>query len=149
LKDIDCDRSQAPQKYTGRITAWLITWEWAGDHARREDRIAGILSSRLTAEQIKEIVETIYANEFYTYRERIAFAKDRKANPYPATFDDIDGIPWQGRIRCGHNPWLEARLVDNLLVLQGANGDEELSWDERPNPDISWIKRGPEPENET
>jgi hypothetical protein len=121
----------------GRITAWLITWEWAGEHARREDRIVGILSARLTAEKIKEIVETIYSNEFYTYREQIAFAKDRKANPYPATFDDINGIPWRGRIQCGSNPWLEARLVDNLFVLQGANGDEDLSWDERPKPNRS------------
>ena len=60
----------------------------------------------------------IYANEFYTCRERIAFAKDKKLNPYGATFDDIEGIPWQGRILCGHNPWLEARLVDNLHVFQ-------------------------------
>lgn len=133
----------------GRITAWLITWEWTGDHARREDSIAAILSPRLTFEKIKEIVEMIYTNEFYTYRERIAFTKNKKANPYPATFDDIDDIPWQGRIHCGHNPWLEARLVDNLRVFQNPNGDEQLSWDERPKPDISWIKRRPGQENET
>lgn len=133
----------------GRITAWLITWEWVGNHARREDKIAAILSPRLTSDRIKEIVEVIYANKFYSYRERVAFAKDKKANPYPATFDDIEGIPWQGRLRCGHNPWLEARLVDNLFVFQDTGGEEQLSWDERPKPDISWVKRSSKVENET
>jgi hypothetical protein len=128
----------------GRITAWLVTWEWAGDHARREDKIAAILSRRLTPERITEIVEMIYANESYTYRERIAFAKDKKLNPYRATC-----IPWQRRLRCGHNPWLEARLVDNLHVIQDSDGVEQLSWDERSKPDISWTKKRPLGENET
>jgi hypothetical protein len=127
---------------TGRITAWLVTWEGAGNHARREDKIAAILSRRLAPERIKEIVDMIYANKFYSYRDRIAFAKDKKVNPYRATSDDIDGIPWPWRILCGHNPRVEARLVDNLYVIQDSNGGEQLSWEERPKPDVRRKERG-------
>jgi hypothetical protein len=28
------------------MKAWLVTWEWAGDHARREDKVAAIFNSR-------------------------------------------------------------------------------------------------------
>lgn len=41
--------------------AWLLTWEWIGDHAAVEDRIAGILRPRLSREVVGEIVGTIYA----------------------------------------------------------------------------------------
>ena len=134
----------------GRITAWLVTWESAGDYARREDKIAAILGRRLTPEKIKEIVEIIYANKSYSHSEWIAFAKDKKLSPCNATFDDIDGRPWQGRILCGHNPWLEARLVDNLLVIKDSDGVEKLSWDERLKPDINWwTKKRPSGENNT
>jgi len=38
-----------------------------------------------------------------------------------------------------HNPFLEARLVDNLYVKKDSSGNEVLDWEERKKPDLSWI----------
>jgi len=122
---------------TGRITAWLVTWDWIGEHVKREDKIVTVMSRRLSPERVSEILEMIYGNEYYTLEERVSFAKSRKLNPYPAYYDDIGGIPWTGRILCGHNPFLVARLVDNLYVTRDAEGIEHLTWEERKNPDLN------------
>lgn len=124
----------------GRITAWLVTWEWIGNHTKRKDKIAAILNWRLSPKRVAEIIEIIYANEFYTLEERLAIAKNKTANPYQTRYDDIQGIPWEGRLFCGHNPFLEARLVDNLYVVKDNEGNQKLIWDEREKPDLSWIQ---------
>ena len=54
-------------------------------------------------------------------------------------YDDIQGIPWTGRIFCGHNPFLGARLVDNLYVTKDSEGHEQLMRQERKKPDMSWF----------
>ncbi len=118
----------------GRITAWLVTWAWIGDHAKRENEIVTVLSRRLSPERVSEILEILYGNEYYNLEERVSFAKNRKSNPYPAQYDDIGGIPWRDRILCGHNPFLVARLVDNLYVTRDADGREYLKWEERQKP---------------
>ena len=123
----------------GRITAWLVTWQWIGDHAKRDNKIAAILNWRLSPEKISEIIEMIYANEYYSLGERVAFAKNKKMNIYKATYDNINGIPWKCRLFCGHHPSLVARLVDNLYVKKDSSGNEVLHWEERKKPDTSWI----------
>ena len=117
----------------GRISAWLVTWGGTGEHAKRKDKIAAILNYRQTSNKISEIIEMIYANETYTLEERLYIAKNKKLNPYPA---EIFRTQQVGRICCGHNPYLEARLVDNLHVIKDKNGNQKLEWDEREKPDI-------------
>jgi hypothetical protein len=122
------------RKNTG-ISAWLVTWEHTGEHAKpHPDTVAAILSPRLSARRVLETVELLYANESYDPSERIAIAKTRRENPYPARFGVFHGVPWQGEITCGHNPWLEAHLVTNLRAETDAAGREEFAWDERPKP---------------
>jgi len=41
-------------------------------------------------------------------------------------------LPWSGEITCGHNPYLRARLVDDLTVERHEDGKEEVKWKERP-----------------
>lgn len=60
-------------------------------------------------------------------------------NPYPAQFGMLNNVLWGGEITCGHNPWLLARLVDELTVEADADGKERATWKERPKPDLSWI----------
>ena len=55
--------------------AWLLTWEWAGQHAAVEDRIAGILRPRLSQEKVGEIVETIYAIHVSSVSELAYYAR--------------------------------------------------------------------------
>jgi len=64
--------------------------------------------------------------------ESLAGARNKRGNPYPAEFESIDGIRWQGSIHCGHNPSLHARLVHNLRVVVHDDGSLATTWDERP-----------------
>ncbi len=102
-----------------------------------EKRIAAILNPILSSEHICQIVELIYANEFYTLSERLKYAKNKNSNPYRAEFDSISGIPFEGRIICGHNPYLDARKVENLHVVSDENGGEKMEWIDLPRPDIT------------
>ncbi len=116
------------------MTAWLVTWEWVGEHAKVKDKIVTILNYRLSGQKVLKIVELLYVNYNYILIERLAYAKNTKNNPYPAAFEIINGKIWEGRIICGDNPHLVARIVDNLKVVKGENGVEELAWEERAIP---------------
>jgi len=125
-------RKRRPRK----IKAWLVTWEWIGDHAKRDDKVAAILNPRLSGKRVREFVELFYLNTFYSLGERIAYTVNKKENPYPARFMDIGGVPWTGAIYCGDNPFLIARLVDDLAVERDGHGEETATWKDRhkPNP---------------
>jgi hypothetical protein len=118
------------------MKAWLVTWEWCGDHAKVEDNIAAILNSRLSGEHVREIVELLYVNSQYSPSERLRYANGKKfKNPYPAKFGTVEGVLFEGEIICGHNPYLHARRVDNCHVI-GEGGDEKLTWKEIPKPNV-------------
>jgi hypothetical protein len=102
------------------ISAWLVTWEGVGPRAQVGGRIAAILNPSLSGRRVAEIVELLYANASYTLSERLDCAKDRKNNPYRVQLGTLNGVPWEGQMICGHNPFLEARLVDNLRTEQDA-----------------------------
>ena len=118
--------------------AWLVTWEWAGDHAKRADKVAAILSPRLGGEHVRELVEFLYILDTASLSEKLSWAVSRDRNPYPAKFGTLNGVTWEGEILCGHNPWLLARLVDDLIVERDQEGKERATWKERPKPDMSW-----------
>lgn len=116
------------------VAAWLVTWEHSGEHARPPERVAAVLGPRMPGRRVAEIVELLYANASYDPAERIALIRRGVHNPYPARFGTLRGVPWEGEITCGHNPWLEARLVDNLRVECDSSGADRFAWDERPRP---------------
>ena len=118
------------------MKAWLVTWEWAGNHARVKDPIAAILSPRLSGKRVREIVEFIYVNAKYSLGERASYANNKKFNPYPACYGTIKGIDYLDEVYCGHNPYLHARRVDDLKIITDSNGRENISWKERPKPKI-------------
>ncbi len=102
--------------------AWLITWEWLGDHAAVEDRIAAILQPRLSQRIVGEIVECLYAIHTYSPAELAYYAKRPKENPYPAQWDN-------GFCFCGHNPSLTASYVHGLIITKDSeSGHEIISW---------------------
>jgi hypothetical protein len=117
------------------MKAWLVTWEWCGTHAKRADKIAAVFSPRLGAERIRALVEFLYMQDQYTVGERMAFVLRNRPNPYPAEFGSApDGVPWTGQVSCGHNPFLQARLADDLSVECDLDGNEKVTWKERPKP---------------
>jgi len=118
-------------------SAWLVTWEWFGEHAKREEKIAAILNPRWAGERVAEYVEFLYAESEYTLEERARFVLTKAKNPYPARFGSLRGVRWTGQVFCGHNPWLFARLVDNLTIQGDETGREQAAWNERPKPDLT------------
>lgn len=110
------------------MKAWLVTWEWSGEHAKRNEKVAALFDSRVSPERVRESVELLYAQAAYTLSERIAcFVGNRRRNPYPAECVKLEGVPWQGEIHCGHNPYLRARLVDELAIHRGRMEMRRLS----------------------
>ena len=110
------------------MRAWLITWEWVGDHARVDDPIAAILNPRMSSERDRQIVEFIYVNSTYSLSERLQYANNRKFNPYPARFGLLEGLTWDGYIECGHNPWLFARKVSDLCTVIDDSDEVKFMW---------------------
>ena|ERR1035438_2662505 len=123
-----------------KSTAWLVTWEWCGDHAKRDDKVAAIFSARLSGKRVREPVEFIYLSAMYSLTERAEYARDKNLNPYPARFVMLDGVTWEGEIRCGHTPELRARLVENFAVERDEHGKEIAHWGECPKPETAWIR---------
>jgi hypothetical protein len=102
--------------------AWLLTWEWIGDHAAVEDRIAGILRPRISRQAITEIVETIYAVHESYVTELAYYSRRPTANPYKAQWE-------QDHCYCGHNPSLHANYVHQLKVEEDPISRlETISW---------------------
>lgn len=107
------------------MKAWLITWEWGGDHAKVPEQLVAILSSRKSANSIAELAEFLYLRATGRASELAYYANRRKRLPYSAEKDQ------NGRITCGHNPWLYARIVSELTVdADTENGAEVLGWRE-------------------
>ena len=103
-------------------SAWLLKWEWAGEHAAVEDQVAAILRPRLSRATITAIVETIYARHEYSAGEMAQWAKRPKENPYKAAWDG-------DHCYCGHNPSLHANYVRQLVVQEDpATELETISW---------------------
>jgi hypothetical protein len=119
------------------VSAWLVTWE---SHEPLEgDRVAAVFSPRLGAKSVRAAVHAIYAATEFVTREKIRWAIRPDENPYPAMYNTVGGVRWEGQILCGHNPFLFARLVDELRVEQTPDGTERAVWVERPLPDFERI----------
>jgi hypothetical protein len=102
--------------------AWLLLWEWAGDHAAVEDSIAAILQPRLSQRFIGKIVEILYAIHAYSPMEQALWSKRPKDNPYKVYWEN-------GYCYCGHNPSLYAHYVHNFIITENSmSGIETISW---------------------
>lgn len=112
------------------LSAWLVTWEWSGLPAGPPQQIAETLNPRMSAERVREIAGLLYHRDALL-REKVAWRLRRQQQPYPADFQTIDGVRCEGQIMCGHNPWLHARLVDNLIISTDGDGAEMASWTDR------------------
>lgn len=133
--------------------AWLVTWDWAGDHAAVPERevIAAILRPRTGPDTVKRIVELLYMARQYDPTDKLDALTH---NPYPVRFGTArleetlaDGTVrtasgrWAGEMFCGHNPFLHARLVENLRPRDPTNPEGGLVWDERPRPVVRFDYR--------
>jgi hypothetical protein len=114
------------------MAPWLVTWEASKTELLPPKRVAAVLHGRTSPDQVLQVVDALYAAQQYTEAELIAF-RTQVRNPYPAEFVQMNGVRFRGRITCGHNPYLLARLVDNLRVTAGG----AIAWRDRALPHIT------------
>ena len=102
--------------------AWLLTWEWQGDHAAVEDRVAAILRPGLSERIVGEIVECLYAIHELTPGEMAGYCRTPKQNPHKAQWHN-------GHCFCGENPSLHANQVSGLVIEKDPETElETISW---------------------
>ncbi len=106
------------------MRAWLIKWGWAGDHAAVANPIVTVMSARTSDKDVRKYVEQRYIEATASLDEKLTYARHNQPQepPYRAQVE-------RGHISCGHNPWLEARVVDDLRVAE-KDGNEVLNWTE-------------------
>lgn len=111
------------------VRAWLVTRE--GEHAG-QDKVALLLHPATAKGRVAHLVALLYANEYGSFTERVAYATDRgpTGHPYRASLAIRNGRECDGQFICGGNPYLYARLVEGVTVEAGDNGSETLRWRE-------------------
>ena len=119
-------------------TAWLITWESPNQNIK--NKVARILNHRTSGSNVHEVLEQLYIDSKYYPSERLAYSISKRGNPYPVRYDRIHGIPWEGRMWCGHNPYLYARQVKNLRVEINKTSQGHFDWDEIVRPKFDHLK---------
>jgi hypothetical protein len=125
---------------TKQRRAWVIRWDWGGDHARVTQPIVAILSPQLGSETVRRLVEALYAAREYTPEEMLEASRRGGYNPYKAMLGTCpmileDGTTvqstWEGEILCGHNPHLVARRA---LVSATGDPDGSVEFEDLPRP---------------
>ncbi len=104
-------------------SAWLVTWAWTSDSAAVADRIAAVFPRQWGSARVQSWVEWLYAIHTSTVAELVAYAGRPGRNPYKVRSE-------RGWIVCGSHPWLEARIVTDLVVDEDTEGFETVSWKE-------------------
>lgn len=103
--------------------AWLVTW--TGTLRVPENEIAAILNSRWGVRAVRDFVQQLYVATYFTDpTDKALFARDSKAFPCPVEVSQF------GRIFCGMNPFLWARRVTNLTIV-----NRQATWEEPPSED--------------
>jgi hypothetical protein len=120
-----------PSSKVRSARAWLVTLE----STDKPPQVVSVFKAQRSADFVREYMEQYYIDTYYSVQEKLLYAQSRKNNPYPATFEKLNGVPWQGRITCGHNPFLYGRLVQKLRVLSAPDGNV-LTWEESPIPTL-------------
>ena len=115
------------------MKAWLVKWEWSGEHAKVVNSVVSVLNPRYSARSVGKIVEQMYVDFTFSFQERLQYAKNKKSNPYRAELQNGEII-----VR-GHNPWLEARIVKNVHITFDDDGSKQLQWEEIDRSEI-WAK---------
>lgn len=94
--------------------AWLIQWDGQGEHAQQKSCV-DVVSARKAAKDVCEYVQRLYNLNRLSMHERMQEETFKKADRrIPATMTKTS--KGDTVIHCGHNPWLEARKVRNLVV---------------------------------
>lgn len=112
------------------MDAWIITWEGSSPREVMEDKVVNFLSHEKTPSEVANTVQMLYAQFTSTLGELARYAADPGSVPYKSLISPTSS--GYKRVVCGHNPWLEARLVKELSVRMDENTYvETVTWKEQ------------------
>lgn len=115
--------------------AWLITWEsLEKEECLFDKKIISIRDARVSNERIAEFIEQFYIATQYNLSSKFCFSSRFKINPYPVKYSNTEKngrYIYTGQMTCGDNPYIFARIVENLIIYSNDNGEEEIKWSEK------------------
>lgn len=106
------------------MKAWVITWE-TGPHRRAPSpHVVAVLPSRLHTRRIEEFLSYLYINVRGSPEERVEYARSGRLPLafQPQTTGPMEPpfkVPRSSEVAVGHNPWLHARVVENVRADVG------------------------------
>ena len=126
--------------------AWLLTWERASHRSRDKKRFVAVISSRYLDNSVRRLLEQYYVSQYLSLPEQFSYVKSTKQCPYKVQhttvavserLQKVSSLPPQALFSesmiIGGNPWLWARIVNDLETRIDENNLEHLKWREREN----------------
>ena len=112
-------------------SAWLIGWE-ASTQKRlsqiKGPRIVAFLDGRKSEAIIRKIMFGIYvSSQGLTLEEKFSYGLENEGKRILQKIEEFD----LGRVRCGLDPWVVARLVTDLEVEKLEDGSTMIRWNQR------------------
>jgi hypothetical protein len=122
-----------------KVSAWLVTRHWVADNPRWE--VAAIFSPRLGGVRVREFVDLLHVTSTLMLHEQASIMWPRYGGSRaPARFGQTkEGDPWAGEVYTWGDPYLMARIVDDLKVDMDVDGRETTTWKERPRASSGWM----------
>ena len=104
---------------------------WDNSQGTGDDSVVMVLNGRMGIERVRWHVELMYIEKTSSDAEKYDSARPKKSRRIAFPVEVTRTVNGEAHIHCGHNPWLFARLVDDLRVETDDDGVEVLKWKER------------------
>ena len=102
------------------MKAWIIRWDWAGNHASRDNALIAILSARCHVDDVRKFIERYYLATTAGVREQLEYARYRNPRELAYPAETSAG----GLIHCGDNPFIVGRRAEDIHLAE----DGHLVW---------------------
>lgn len=113
------------------MRAWLIKWEWLGEQHVIAQPAVDILSARRGEGYVCQYVHQLHRLLKASLEEKLATSAYTNPLEWPYAAQVVPVAGRRSRIHCGHNPWLVALRVKNLVVqIDPDTGEETLAYEE-------------------
>ena len=101
------------------MKAWVIAWDAGRNRTVPSPKVVAVLPARLSIRRIERFLSYLYINLSGSPDERAEYARSGRL-PLPfqpqitGPTDPHFKVPRSSEVIVGHNPWLHARVVENL-----------------------------------
>lgn len=132
------------------MKAWLITWEGTG--VTDEHKLVGMYSFRRGDAFICELIEFLYLSHYANASQMSWLTNRPSQKTYKARGVFVNNVPVAGRVTCGRDPCIYARLVSELDCLTDEARDMEIltwrepavwDWEDEKKSNIRKVNDGP------